>query len=70
LLPVLERGEAATTLGPLRDAIAALQVEYAKLVSVPAASAPTPPAKDAEEPPAGEGPGPAQASGRLWVPGQ
>ncbi len=31
LLPVLERGEAAPTLGPLREAISALQLEYAKL---------------------------------------
>ena len=31
LLPVLERGEAAATLAPLRDALSALQLEYAKL---------------------------------------
>jgi len=33
-LPVLERGEAGPTLGPLREAISALQFEYAKLAGV------------------------------------
>jgi hypothetical protein len=36
LVPILERGAAAETLGPLRDAISALQIEYAKLASAPA----------------------------------
>jgi hypothetical protein len=78
LLPVLERGEGTETLAPLRDAISALQVEYAKLAAgapaVPggASSASEPPASGGEpSPPAGDpgGPGPAQTSGRLWVPG-
>jgi hypothetical protein len=78
LLPVLERGEGTETLAPLRDAISALQVEYAKLAAgAPAApgggsSASEPPASGGEpSPPAADpgGPGPAQSSGRLWVPG-
>jgi hypothetical protein len=76
LLPVLERGEMAQTLGPLRDAVSALQVEYAKLVATAAAGG-SPPAQGGseadgdggEQPPAGGTPGPAQSSGRLWVPG-
>jgi hypothetical protein len=78
LLPVLERGEGTETLAPLRDAISALQVEYAKLAAgAPAApggasSASEPPASSGEpSPPTADpgGPGPAQTSGRLWVPG-
>jgi len=99
LLPVLERGEAAATLAPLREAISALQIEYTKLASAGAAAAPPAgsgggggqapggggseapgggagaagaappePATDAGEEGTG-GPGPAQRSGRLWVPG-
>lgn len=89
LMPILERrmpGE----LGPLRDAIAQLQVAYAREAQSSAgtssAAAPgvtqTPPgqAKSSEQPAQAppeapeskpsEGPGPAQASGRLWVPGR
>jgi hypothetical protein len=85
LLPVLERGEDAPTLGPLREALSALQLEYAKLAapSLRAQAAPggggagdsppaTPPSSAPANPPGeGEtpGPGPAQRSGRLWVPG-
>ena len=78
LLPVLERAEPAETLSPLRDAISALQMEYAKLVATaPAAAAAAPATADSQSPPAApqeptaptDGPGPAQSSGRLWVPG-
>jgi hypothetical protein len=84
LLPVLERGEAGSTLAPLREAISALQLEYAKLAGTagaggaaaggesggsggggPATPAPKAPPEKEEE----DGPGPAQRSGRLWVPG-
>ncbi len=85
LMPILERrmpGE----LAPLRDAIAQLQVAYAREAqgaasastpstptSTPTSSAsqaeaakdPEKPAEDGQQP----GPGPAQSSGRLWVPG-
>lgn len=62
LLPIVEprHGEA---LGPIKDALSRLQMAY---VQQTGGQAPQPPA---EEKPA-EGPGPAQQSGRLWVPGQ
>ena len=83
LMPILERrmpGE----LGPLRDAIAQLQVAYsreaqsaasASTSSVSTSTTPASQAKAAKEPekPTKDdqpsGPGPAQSSGRLWVPG-
>jgi hypothetical protein len=67
LLPLVEE-----LLGPdakqLRDVLAQLQMAYAQ--SAPAGG--TPPAAAGEPAPEGksEGPGPAQSSGRLWVPGQ
>jgi hypothetical protein len=80
LMPILER-HMAGELGPMRDAIAQLQMAYAREVqaapaATPAAS-PPPSAPQKEEQPATpaneaaqKGPGPAQASGRLWVPGR
>ncbi|MGA7705994.1 MAG: hypothetical protein WB998_14005 [Solirubrobacteraceae bacterium] len=92
LMPILERHMAAE-LGPMRDAIAQLQMAYAREVQTapaaapsqapstprapspeaPSTQAPSPPPKDGPATPEGDaekGPGPAQASGRLWVPGQ
>ena len=66
LLPIVEPG-----LGPdakaIRDALSQLQLVYARSGAQPPAGA-----SGAEEgqPKPGEGPGPAQSSGRLWVPGQ
>lgn len=81
LLPILER-RMPRELGPLRDAVAQLQVAYAREAqavgntSSTAAQAQTTgqsgPAEKDPAPPQGqteERPGPAQASGRLWVPG-
>ena len=82
LLPILER-RMPRELGPLRDAIAQLQVAYAReaqnaAAATPQATQPSPesassvaatPANSTEgEQP--QSPGPAQASGRLWVPGR
>jgi hypothetical protein len=63
LLPLVEprHGEA---LGPVRDALSRLQMAYVQQTGA-AAAPPAEPDKPAE----GE-PGPAQKSGRLWVPGQ
>ena len=64
LLPILEprHGE---QLGPVRDALSRLQMVYVQKSGGQEA------APEAEEPPAEEGgAGPAQSSGRLWVPGQ
>jgi hypothetical protein len=66
-------------LGPLRDALSRLQMAYAQEVAPAAgkagAGAPQPreqPAPGAPEQPAGgePRPGPAESSGRLWVPGR
>ncbi len=66
LMPVLERWDEPETLKPLRDALAQMQLEYAK--QVPAGAAP--PAQ--AQAPADKGPADGQppASGRLWVPGR
>jgi hypothetical protein len=77
LMGILERRE-PENLRPLRDALSQLQMAYAREAgaSAPAADPPpaqAPPATEPEAPAAGEkpaGPGPAQSSGRLWVPGR
>jgi hypothetical protein len=60
LLPLLEPRH-AQELAPVKEALSRLQMAYVQL------SGGTPP--PAAEPEA-EGPGPAQSSGRLWIPGQ
>ena len=77
LLPLLERHEDLNA-APIREALSQLQLAYAREAGAPA-PAPAdakPPAQErqpGEQQPAaakpGEGKGPAQASGRLWVPG-
>jgi hypothetical protein len=66
LLPQVE-----DVLGPdakqLRDVLSQLQLAYAQEAPAGAAPAGEPPAQG-ENPE--DGPGPAQSSGRLWVPGQ
>jgi hypothetical protein len=66
LLPIVEprHGEA---LGPAKDALSRLQMAYVQQQGGQAQEPPEEP--PAQEKPA-EGPGPAQQSGRLWVPGQ
>ena len=57
LMPLLESRH-AEQLGPVRDTLARLQMVYAQRASqAPGQQGP-------------EGGGPAQSSGRLWVPGQ
>lgn len=73
ILPLVEKRHAAQ-LGPVRDTLSQLQMAYAQLrqgaPEAPAAPEGEPPAApEAEQKPA-EGPGPAQKSGRLWIPGQ
>ena len=62
LFPLVEprHGE---ELGPVKDALSRLQMAYVQLSGNQAA-------EPEQEPPAEEGQGPAQSSGRLWVPGQ
>ncbi len=66
LLPLLESRH-AEQLGPVRDTLARLQVVYAQQAGGDAPAAP--PEAPAEPKPQG-GPGEAQSSGRLWIPGQ
>lgn len=75
LLPLVE-----SALGPdarqIRDAVSRLQMEYARIAGAGGAGAP--PAEQPAQPgepveaqqPKPEGPGPAESSGRLWVPGR
>jgi hypothetical protein len=64
LLPLVEE-----ELGPdakqLRDVLSQLQLAYAR-----EAPAGAPAAGDPAQPPDPDAPGPAQSSGRLWIPGQ
>jgi hypothetical protein len=83
LIPLVEQ-QLGPDIGTLRDALSQLQMAYAQLSGQAAAGGePEGPRPGAEEPgaapPGGEqppaeqpepGPGPAQRSGRLWIPGQ
>jgi hypothetical protein len=62
LLPVVEP-EHGESLGQVKEALSRLQMVYVQATSAK-------PAPDEEPPPAAGEPGPAQKSGRLWVPGQ
>jgi hypothetical protein len=68
LLPLLEQRH-AEQLGPVRETLSRLQLAYAQGAG---GRAPQPPADEQAKPeqPGQQGPGPAQSSGRLWVPGQ
>jgi hypothetical protein len=84
LLPVLER-RSPQDVRPLRDALSQLQMAYTRELKSAAAAptatgeqgAPTAePAQPTPDPPSAggqsekSGPGPAESSGRLWVPGR
>jgi hypothetical protein len=62
LMPLLEERHGAE-LGQIKAALSQLQMAFVRL------SGATPPAAAPEEKKP-DGPGPAQSSGRLWVPGQ
>jgi hypothetical protein len=83
LIPLVEQ-QLGPDIGTLRDAVSQLQMAYAQLSGQPApgegpegeppageqpGTAPPGPERPAEPAPE-EGPGPAQRSGRLWIPGQ
>jgi hypothetical protein len=64
LLPLLE-GRHGEEIAPLKDALSRLQLAFVQLAGG------QPPAPESKEgPPEPPGTGPAQSSGRLWVPGQ
>ena len=81
LMPLLEARH-SEQLGPIRDTLARLQMVYAQRAGGEAAQPGAEPPQPGAEPPPGdpgqpsgdpgqqEGRGPAQSSGRLWVPGQ
>ena len=72
LLPLVEERH-GEQLGPVREALSRLQMVYVQQSEGTAQEGGEAPPKAPEpggEPPAGGGPGPAQGSGRLWVPGQ
>src|SRR3954463_10873589 len=62
LLPLLEPRH-GDELAPVKDALSRLQMAYVQLSGTQS------PAQEQEKPPE-EDAGPAQSSGRLWVPGQ
>jgi hypothetical protein len=64
LLPLLE-GRHGQEIGPLKDALSRLQMAFVQLSG---GAAPAPQPEDKPQEPGGRGP--AQSSGRLWVPGQ
>jgi hypothetical protein len=75
LLSILERS-IPQDLRPLRDALSQLQMAYTREAHAggdadsSGSQQPPPAGKDAQTPEdQGDAPGPAQASGRLWVPG-
>ncbi|HEX5147024.1 MAG TPA: hypothetical protein VFV85_08380 [Conexibacter sp.] len=78
LLPLVEQALGAEQTRPIRDALVQLQMAYVRAAgggpqapgAAPPADAPEQQQQAASEPPAEEGAGPAQRSGRLWVPGQ
>jgi hypothetical protein len=65
LIPLLEQRH-AEQLGPIRETLSRLQMAYAQKAGGQAAAPQEPPAEPAKQ----GGPGPAQSSGRLWIPGQ
>jgi hypothetical protein len=69
LLPLLEARH-ADQLGPVRDTLSRLQIVYAQHAGGAAAAPSEPGAQPPTEPAKPEGPGAAQSSGRLWIPGQ
>src|SRR5215217_9759644 len=72
LLPLVEQALGAEQARPIRDALSQLQMAYVRAVSAaePGPAAPDAPPAPEREQREGEGAGPAQRSGRLWVPGQ
>ena len=75
VLPLVEQRH-ADQLGPVRDTLSQLQIAYTQLRKgageAPEGGEPSSGGGEGggEPPKKPEGPGPGQASGRLWVPGQ
>jgi hypothetical protein len=76
VLPLLEESS-PEQVGPIRDALSQLQLAYVRIggggepgEAAKASTAPGGAAEPAAQPPKPGQPGPAQRSGKLWVPGQ
>ena len=70
LLPLVET-ELGPDAGQVRNALSQLQMAYAQGAQEGGGPSETPSERPAEpQQPQDEGPGPAQSSGKLWVPGQ
>jgi hypothetical protein len=69
LLPLLESRH-AEQLGPIRDTLARLQMVYAQRAGGQSTPAPEGAQQEPGKPQQPGEPGPAQSTGRLWVPGQ
>ena len=73
MLPLVEQRH-AEQLGPVRDTLSQLQMAYSQLRGQGGGEPPEGGGGGGERrrsrPQEPEGPGPAQSSGRLWVPGQ
>jgi hypothetical protein len=71
LLPLVEQAVGAEQAKPIRDALSQLQLAYVRASEGTPAQPEGPTEQGPGEGQQGEsGPGPAQQSGRLWVPGQ
>lgn len=77
LMPLAETVAEGEQLGPFRDALSQLQLAYVRIggastqASGPEPADPKPPTPGPTDPPSQPGgTGPAQRSGRLWIPGQ
>jgi hypothetical protein len=70
LLPLVEQA-APQQAGPIRDALSQLQLAFVRIGGggAPTQDAAASPTEEPSQPRPGE-PGPAQRTGRLWVPGQ
>src|SRR4051794_23958875 len=68
LLPLVEQALGPEQARPIRDALSQLQMAYAQAVQAGGSGAP--PTQEASREQPAEDTGPAQRSGRLWVPGQ
>jgi hypothetical protein len=70
LLPLLEARH-GDQLGQIREALSQLQMAYVRQTQgQPGGQGEAPPEEPKGQPDDPSGPGPAQQSGRLWVPGQ
>lgn len=69
LMPLLESRH-GDKLGQIRDALSQLQMAYVQQKGKQGGSPPPEGEAGSGQAPDQEGPGPAQQSGRLWIPGQ